>query len=235
MTWNYGYPYLGAEPLPGRTASSYREHRGPVVRQPAAQLSHRHHYHDTPPWPHRRYGDYAYFEGWGWWPRWFPYWDRRWHDYYWYLYDYYGGDAYPDYATYMADAVFRQYGPQWGLVISGAWTGAAQQGTALVHRGGMPTQHPGGGLVPSRGPVQIQPSGYDDRYRRRYPHPHDYYGDYIVVDNAWWPQWFPYWDPNWNRYWWQLYYAYGGDAYADYAQYARDAYLRSLAAQWGWI
>lgn len=32
MTWNSYYgAYLGADPLPGRTASSFREHRGPVV------------------------------------------------------------------------------------------------------------------------------------------------------------------------------------------------------------
>jgi hypothetical protein len=132
MSWgSYGYDsryYLGAEPAPGRTASSYREHRGPIVHQPVTHPQpqpqprprpRRHHFHDYPPYPHRYYNDYVIVEGWGWWPRWFPYWDQRWFDYWWYLYDYYGGDAYPDYAEYARDAVIRQYAPQWGLVISG--------------------------------------------------------------------------------------------------------------------
>ncbi len=103
----------------------------PVVHPaptPGTQLVHstyrRHHFHDVPPWPHQRYHDYAYAEGWGWWPRWFPYWDRGWYDYWWSLYDYYGGDAYPEYAEYARDAVLRQYAPQWGLVVSGSYGGA---------------------------------------------------------------------------------------------------------------
>lgn len=231
MTWNYGYAYLGADPAPGRTASSYRDHRGPVAQLPAAQPPpRRHHFHDVPPWPHQRYHDYTYFEGWGWWPRWFPYWDRRWYDYWWHLYDYYGGDAYADYAAYASDAVFRQYGPQWGLVISGAWMGTDPHSLALAHG----AQSPGGAIVPTYG-AQSRQLDYDNRYRQRYPHPHDHYGDYVIVEGAWWPRWFPYWDPNWVGYWWQLYYAYGGDSQADYAQYARDAYLRALATRWGWI
>ena len=263
MTWGQyhsrGY-HLGAEPAPGRTASSYREHRGPVAHPPAVppprpveehpRPRRHHHFHDYPPYPHRYYNDYALVEGWGWWPRWFPYWDQRWYSYWWYLYDYYGGDAYPDYAEYARDAVIRQYAPQWGLVVSGAWTGADPQAALAVrdHRGGLPardhrgstpthgapTLSPGGGFVPTHG-SPLRPPDYDDRHGRRYRHPHDYYGDYVIVESAWWPRWFPYWDPNWIRYWWQLYYAYGGDAYADYAQYARDAYLRALATQWGWI
>jgi hypothetical protein len=78
----------------------------------------RHHFHDVPPWPHQHHGDYIVIEGWGWWPRWYPYWDQRWYAYWWYLYDYYGGDAYPEYAEYARDAVLRQYAPQWGFVVS---------------------------------------------------------------------------------------------------------------------
>jgi hypothetical protein len=114
--------YLGAEPP--RTASSYRDHRGPIVTHPpVAQPIHprRHHFHDHPPYPHRYYNDYLLVEGWGWWPRWFPYWDERWFAYWWSLYDYYGGDAYPEYAEYARDAILRQNAPQWGLVISGGY------------------------------------------------------------------------------------------------------------------
>ena|SRR6201987_2490290 len=128
MSWNshHYYAHLGAEASPGRTASSYREHRGPVLAPTSAVgLPRRHHFHASPPYPHRYYNDYVPVEGWGWWPRWFPYWDRRWYDYWWYLYDYYGGDAYADYAEYARDAVLRQHAPQWGLTVSGsdAWTG----------------------------------------------------------------------------------------------------------------
>jgi hypothetical protein len=136
--------YLGADPSQGRTASSYREHRGPVMLQPAQPVQptapRRPHFHDTPPWPQQRYGDYAPVQGWGWWPRWFPYWDRRWYDYWWYLYDYYGGDANADYAAYARDAVLRQYAPQWGLTISGSygvqagWSGPILPATAAIVR-----------------------------------------------------------------------------------------------------
>lgn len=269
MHWNpyaylgVGHPYaylgggpvhaalMGAEPPPGRTASSYREHRGP--QRPMPERPRRHHYHEHPPYPHRHYNDYILVDGWGWWPRWFPYWDQRWYAYWWSLYDYYGGDAYADYAEYARDAVLRQYAPQWGLRVSG-WVGA-DPAAALVHdrRGmvnrpgrvpthGAPTLPPGGGgggIVPTHGaPTLHGPSWRQpvhEEHRPRYHHPHDYYGDYVIVESAWWPRWFPYWDPAWVRYWMELYYAYGGDAYSDYAQYARDAYLRALAAQWGWI
>jgi len=108
-------------------ASAYRQ---PLRLLPAASPPRvrRHHFHEVPPWPQQRYHDYAYVEGWGWWPRWFPYWDRRWYDYWWSLYDYYGGDARPDYAEYASDAIFRQYGPQWGLVVSGSCYGGTQVG-----------------------------------------------------------------------------------------------------------
>ena len=235
-----------------------RDYRGGAAQQAASRPAlmpsqsvhpayHRHHFHDVPPWPHQRYHDYSYFEGWGWWPRWFPYWDQRWHDYWWYLYDYYGGDAYADYAEYMRDAVIRQYAPQWGLTISGAWMGADPRSLVPAHGALSPNFHLTHGGSPPRQrdyddryrqrdyDDRYRQHDYDDRYRRQYPHPHDHYGDYVVVDSAWWPRWYPYWDPAWVRYWWQLYYAYGGDAQSDYAQYARDAYLRSLARQWGWI
>ena len=231
--------YLGAEPA--RTASSYREHRGPIVTHPPVpqHRPRRHHFHEYPPYPHRYYNDYLLVEGWGWWPRWFPYWDQRWFDYWWSLYDYYGGDANPEYAEYARDAALRQYAPQWGLVISGARMGAelTRDRRGIVPTHGSPTLYPGRGIVPTHGspvPGSTRPD-YDDRHRQHYRHPHDYYGDYVIVESAWWPRWFPYWDSRWVQYWWQLYYAYGGDAYADYAQYARDAYLRALAAQWGWI
>lgn len=236
-------------------ASAYRQplRLPPVDTRP---IPRRHHFHDYPPWPHQRYGDYIVIEGWGWWPRWYPYWDQRWYSYWWQLYDYYGGDANPEYAEYARDAILRQQAPQWGLTVSGSWMGAEPARAPIVrdHRGatgivpthGSPVLSPGRGIVPTHGsPLSPRPSDYDDRYRRqdyddryrrqRYQHPHDYYGDYVVVQGAWWPRWFPYWDPAWARYWLQLYYYYGGDAQGDYAQYARDAYLRSMAAQWGWI
>jgi len=118
------YAYLGAEPLTpgGRTASSFRQ---PIVRPPVTQPTparpRRHHFHDSPPYPQRFYNDYVVFEGRGWWPRWFPYWDQRWVDFWWYLYDAYGGDAYPEYAEYARDAYLRQNAPQWGLVINGIY------------------------------------------------------------------------------------------------------------------
>jgi len=98
-----------------------------VPRPPVHPTYRRHHFHDVPPWPHQRYHDYANVEGWGWWPRWFPYWDEGWYAYWWYLYDYYGGDAYPEYAEYARDAVLRQYAPQWGLVVDD-YGGATQVG-----------------------------------------------------------------------------------------------------------
>lgn len=83
----------------------------------------RHHFHDMPPWPHQYHHDYVAVEGWGWWPRWYPYWDPRWYAYWWSLYDYYGGDAYPEYAEYARDSVLRTNAPQWGLVVSGDYRG----------------------------------------------------------------------------------------------------------------
>lgn len=85
----------------------------------------RHHFHDFPPWPQQRYHDYVYVDRAGWWPRWYPYWDPSWYAYWWQLYDYYGGDSYPDYAEYMRDAILRQYAPQWGLSVGGTAGGYA--------------------------------------------------------------------------------------------------------------
>jgi len=84
----------------------------------------RHHFHDVPPWPHQHHHDYVYVDRGGWWPRWYPYWDPQWYVYWWYLYDYYGGDAYSDYAEYARDAALRQYGPQWGLRVGGDYDDA---------------------------------------------------------------------------------------------------------------
>ena len=122
--------------------------------------------------------------------------------------------------------------PSHGSPLPGG--GYVTPGGGIVHTpGGIVPTHgsplPGGGYVTPGG--AIVPS-HD---RPRYHHPHDYYHDYTVVDGAWWPRWFPYWDPAWFQYWWQLYYYYGGDARADYAQYARDAHLRADATRLGWI
>jgi len=88
-----------------------------VTSYPAAvQSSRRHHFHDVPPWPHQHHRDYVYVDRGGWWPRWYPYWDPQWYVYWWDLYDYYGGDAHPEYAEYARDAFLRQYAPQWGLL-----------------------------------------------------------------------------------------------------------------------
>jgi hypothetical protein len=89
----------------------------PILTAPSQPYIRRHHFHDTPPWPHQRYHDYAVVEGLGWWPRWYPYWDPQWRTYWWHLYDYYGGDAYPEYAEYARDAALRANGSQWGLAV----------------------------------------------------------------------------------------------------------------------
>jgi hypothetical protein len=203
-------------------------------------------YHHDAPGPHRRYRDYVYDDRSGWWPRWFPYRDQRWCAYWWYLYDHYGGDACPAYAEYARDAVLRQYGPQWGLVVSGAWMGADPQEGLIVrdhrdggpivrdHRGPSPARTP-----PARTPPHATPPEHhappEAHQRPHYEHPHYYYRDYVVVDRTWWPRWFPYWDPAWIAYWWQLFHYYGGDVSPDYALYAVDATLRAHAQQRGWL
>lgn len=71
--------------------------------------------------------------------------------------------------------------------------------------------------------------------REEPPEAHHRHGDYVFVEGyGWWPSWFPYWEPYWYAYWQYLYDYYGGDANADYAEYARDAVLREMAPQWGW-
>jgi hypothetical protein len=103
-----------------------RDHRGEAQGAPAARPApirpapRRHHFHDRPPWPHQHHHDYVAVEGWGWWPRWYPYWDPRWYAFWWSLYDYYGGEASPDYAEYARDAVLRANAAQYGLVVGGA-------------------------------------------------------------------------------------------------------------------
>lgn len=194
-----------------------RDHR---TSRPQLAPARRHHFHDVPPWPHQRYHDYVNVDGYGWWPRWFPYWNQRWYTYWWRLYDFYGGDGNPEYAEYARDDVLRQNAPSLGLVV-GADPGAIVR-DHRVHFG-MPSaaHHP---------IVTQQPWG-----GQQYPHPHDHYRDYSIVNGAWWPQWFPYWDAAWRAYWAQLYVYYGGDARADYAQYARDAHLRADARRRGWL
>ena len=81
---------------------------------------------------------------------------------------------------------------------------------------------------------QPRPHGRRHHFHDVPPWPHQHHRDYVYVDRGgWWPRWYPYWDPSWFRYWWYLYDYYGGDAYADYAEYARDAVLRQYAPQWG--
>ena len=68
------------------------------------------------------------------------------------------------------------------------------------------------------------------------PTPHRHHGDYVFVEGYdWWPRWYPYWDPYWYSYWQYLYDYYGGADNPEYAELARDAYLRSIAPQWGWL
>lgn len=68
------------------------------------------------------------------------------------------------------------------------------------------------------------------------PWPQQRHHDYALIEGwGWWPRWYPYWDPQWRAYWWQLYDYYGGDYYAEYAEYARDAVLRAYAPQWGLV
>lgn len=67
-----------------------------------------------PPASHHRHHDYAFVEGYGWWPHWFPYWEPYWYWYWQYLYNYYGGDANAEYAEYARDVALRELAPQWG-------------------------------------------------------------------------------------------------------------------------
>jgi len=111
-----------------------QDFRGPVW--PERPPPRRHHFHDVPPWPHQHYHDYVYVDRGGWWPAWYPYWDPGWYAYWWQLYDYYGGDAYAEYAEYARDAFLRQNAPQWGLSIGGV--GLARQTTVGIQPYGVP-------------------------------------------------------------------------------------------------
>lgn len=199
-----------------------RDYRGETPRltsytrqlalSPTPRPGLRYHFHDVPPWPHQYYHDYALVDNrWGWWPRWYPYSDPGWYRYWWQLYDYYGGDASPAYAEYARDAILRQRAPELGLIVSGGYYGGSQAvGSYYGTQVGRYTQ-----------PTAIV------EQQAHYQHPHYRYGDYVTVNGTWWPRWYPYSDPAWCRYWWQLYHYYGGDAHRDYAEYSRDAFLRS--------
>lgn len=201
-----------------------RDHRGeiprsllPAVTRPGLKTPiwqalqapyRRHHFHENPPWPQRQHHDYINVDRLGWWPRWYPYSDPGWQRYWWCLYDYYGGEAYPEYAEYQRDAFLRQNSAEWGLVVSGHY-GGLQIGSMSL-------------------PVALPAT-------QLYQHPHYYYGDYVSLNGSWWPRWFPYWDHAWCRYWWELYYYYGGDIQRPYAEYVRDMILREMAPQMGWL
>jgi|SRR6185436_4971430 len=135
------YYYLGADPTPGRTASSYRDHRGPVlspsgpvvrdhrdstrippvVTQPPVvttpvtpPISHPRRRPEEPPHAHHTHNDYTFVPGYDWWPRWYPYWDPYWYWYWQYLYWHYQGYAHPEYAEQARDEYLRSIAPQWG-------------------------------------------------------------------------------------------------------------------------
>ena len=73
-------------------------------------------------------------------------------------------------------------------------------------------------------------------YRLPAPAAHLRHHDYAYIEGyGWRPRWFPYWDPAWVQYWDYLYSYFGGESNPEYAEYARDEYLRSLAAQQGWM
>jgi len=88
-------------------------------------------------------------------------------------------------------------------------------------------------------PAGEPPAGEPQRPRRHpdaAPREHHRHRDYVFVPGYdWWPRWFPYWDPYWYWYWQYLYWYYQGYTYPEYAEAARDAYLRSIAPQWGWM
>jgi hypothetical protein len=67
-----------------------------------------------PPTAHQRHHDYVFVEGHGWRPQWFPYWEPAWHQYWKSLYDYYGGDANPEYAELARDEALRVIARQRG-------------------------------------------------------------------------------------------------------------------------
>lgn len=109
---------------------------GPLPQRPHFR---RHHFHDFPPGPHQRYHDYIFVDRGGWWPRWYPYWNPSWYAYWWQLYDYYGGDAHPEYAEYARDATLRQYAPQWGLSVGGEVSNYASHAMVGIQPYGVPS------------------------------------------------------------------------------------------------
>ena len=107
--------------------------------------------------------------------------------------------------------------------------------TVIDHRGGSQI-HPTHGPIIRHPPVPTHPT-----HPRPAPSPteppasHHRHQDYVFIEGYdWWPRWFPYWEPYWWQMWGWLYDYYGGDANPEYAEYARDWYLRSIAPQWGW-
>ncbi len=111
--------------------------------------------------------------------------------------------------------------------------------TVIDHRGATPIMHPvHDPSFPTHGPIVRHPPvpTRPAPSREHPPTSHHRHHDYVYVEGYdWWPQWFPYWEPYWYWYWQYLYDYYGGDANAEYAEYARDWALRSIAPQWGWL
>lgn len=140
-----------------------------------------------------------------------------------------------------------------------AWPGQAAYPavTPRLYRGGSHRQvHYLMGADPSRAvhPVAVAPTPAYSAYpghpaypvhpgvpvhaappsRAHPPASHLRHHDYGFADGwGWWPIRFPYWDPSWRAYWQSLYDYFGGDANSDYAEYARDATVRQVAAQRG--
>jgi hypothetical protein len=85
-------------------------------------------------------------------------------------------------------------------------------------------------------PPVTQPPVTPPRPAHEPPREHHEHRDYIYVDGYdWWPRWYSYWDPYWYWAWQYLFDYYGGATDPEYAEWARDAYLRSIAPQWGWF
>ena len=122
-TWRSGVPTEARTPTTAVVHPTVPAPVHPAVPAPVAHPGHGPVIHHGPVYPpsqpppaHQRHRDYRYVEGWGWWPTWFPYWDQGWLNYWNYLYDYYGGDAYAEYAEYMRDAAMRQLAAQRGWI-----------------------------------------------------------------------------------------------------------------------
>jgi hypothetical protein len=115
--------------------------------------------------------------------------------------------------------------------------------TVVDHRGATPVTHPP--VVHPVSPTPVPPTVVHPvapvhpvvpPVHHEPPRAHHEHHDYVFLENyGWWPRWYPYWDPGWYAYWWQLYEYYGGDAYREYAEWARDQALRAYAAQMGWL